>query len=264
MTSEQQYPEAQPERPGDGAAQPMSPALLRALAAHPAEMAQLVEGLHGDVRDQDSLLDLMQRVAAEAVRLIEDVDWAGVTAEFGGPPFTTAHTDSRVLVVDEGQYGQGDGPCLRALRTGRTVLMTFDEVSAAWPHLAHAAHAAGVVAFRAEPLYARERSVGALNLYSARSGGLRAPDPYLLTVLTEYLSRGLAAFSATRPGESEAIKLKSALAQREVVGRATGVLMALYDMTADEARSRLQATASAHGVDVVTAAADVITDHTRR
>ncbi len=264
MTSEQSSPEAHPDRPDDAADQPMCPAFLRALAAHPTEMAQLVEGLHGQVRDEDSLLDLMQRVAAEAVRLIEDVDWAGVTAQFAGAPFTTAHTDSRVLVVDEGQYGEGDGPCLRALRTGQTVFMTFDEVSATWPHLARAAHAVGVAAFRAEPLHARAHSVGALNMYSARSGGLQAPDRDLLTVLTEYLNRGLSAYSASRPGESEAARLKSALTNREIIGQAIGVLMAMYDMTSEQARARLQATASAHGIDVLIAAADVIEDRTGR
>jgi len=69
----------------------------------------------------NSLIDLMFRASHEAVRLVDDVDWAGVTAQFAGPAFTAASTDRRVMIVDEGQYGQGDGPCLQALRTDRPV-----------------------------------------------------------------------------------------------------------------------------------------------
>ncbi len=264
MTGERPKPEDDPARPADLPDPPVSPALLRALAAHPAEMAHLIKSLHVQVRDEEGLLDLMQRVAAEAVRLIDDVDWAGVTAEFAGAPFTTAHTHSRVLIVDEGQYDEGDGPCLRALRTGRTVTMTFDEVRDAWPHLARTAAAAGVVAFRAEPLYACERSVGALNMYSAEPQGLQAPDADLLAVLTDYLGRGLSAYSAVQPAMAPAIRLKAAMQNRELIGQAIGVLMAVYDIDTERARSRLRAIASAQGVDLVSAATALIDGHTRR
>lgn len=261
MTSEHSQPDPDPD--ADLTVTPMSPAMVRALAAHPTEMARLVENLRGRVRDERSLLTLMQRVAAEAVRLIDDVHWAGVTAQFAESPFTTAHTHARVLIVDEGQYGEGDGPCLRALRTGRTVSMTHSEVLAIWPQLARVAESAGVVAFHAEPLHARERSVGALNLYSARPDGLRAPDPDVLTVLTEYLGRGLSAYSALQLGEAQAVRLRAALRDRELIGQAIGVLMALEDISAAQARLRLQGMASAQRVDLAVVALDLIDGHTR-
>src|ERR1700712_4950109 len=175
-----------------------SAALLRALAAHPEQMAQLIEELHRRVRDEDTLVDLMGRASREAVRLLTDVHWAGVTAQFAGAPFTAAHTDDRVLVVDEGQYEQHDGPCLRSMRTDRTVRMTDQQVRVLWPHLADVADRAGVRSFRAEPLHARDTAVGSLNLYSATPNGLADPDPDVLTVLTEYLDRGLADYSAAQ------------------------------------------------------------------
>src|SRR3954471_5733223 len=90
--------------PDSDAGTEASAALIRALAAHPEDIARLVEELHRRVTDEDSLLDLMHRTSREAVRMITDVHWAGVTAQFAGAPFTAANTDSRVLVVDEGQY----------------------------------------------------------------------------------------------------------------------------------------------------------------
>ena len=231
-----------PERP-DPAHDPSSPAaspsaaFLRALAARPLDMGTLIEQLHRPVHDEDSLIDLMHRASHQAVSLVDDVDWAGVTAQFAGPPFTAASTNRRVMIVDEGQYGQGDGPCLQAMRTDRPVSMTSDQVAAQWPELVQAARDAGVRAFHAEPLHARHHTVGCLNMYSATTGGLQNPDPDLLLVLTEYLDRGLTDYAAAQPGEPDAHRLQQALRTRYTVNQAIGVLMATHGITADQARS---------------------------
>ena len=131
---------------------PESAALIRALAAHPEQMADLIEALHRRAGNADALLDLMGRVAREAVRLLPGVGWAEITAQFDGPPLTATSTDARVLVVDERQYAAGDGPCLLAMRTGRTVAVTSEQIWARWPHLASAAEQVGVRSFLAVPL----------------------------------------------------------------------------------------------------------------
>lgn len=242
-----------------------SAAFLRALAAHPLEMARLIELLRGRVRDEDGLIDLMSRAAHEAVRLVDDVDWAGVTAQFDGPPFTAASTDRRAMIVDEGQYGEGDGPCLLALRTGRPVSMTSEQVADRWPILADAVRTAGVHAFHAEPLHARDHPVGCLNMYSATSGGLQNPDPDLLIVLTEYLDRGLADYSAAQPGEPDAHHLQQALRTRFTVNQAIGVLMATHGISAALARASFQQRLGQHadaGACAEQIARDIITRHT--
>lgn len=202
-------------------------------------MARLIEELHRRVHDEDSLIDLMYRASHEAVRLVDDVDWAGVTARFTGPPFTAASTNRRVMVVDEGQYGQGDGPCLQAIRTNQPVSMTSEQVADRWPTLAAATRSAGVRSFHAEPLHAYQHTVGCLNMYSATIGGLQTPDPDLLLVLTEYLDRGLTDYSAAQPGEPDAHRLQEALRSRFAVNQAVGVLMATHGITADQARTTL-------------------------
>ena len=236
MTGPQQ---PQPASEPSGVSGP-SAAFLRVLAARPLEMARLVEELRLRVHDEDSLIDLMFRASHEAVRLVDDVDWAGVTAQFAGPAFTAASTDRRVMIVDEGQYGQGDGPCLQALRTDRPVSMTGEQVAEKWPILAAAAQQAGVRAFHAEPLHARDHPVGCLNMYSATTGGLQDPDPDLLLVLTEYLDRALTDYSAAQPGEPDAHRLQQMLRVRFTVNQAIGVLMATHGTTADQARTSFQ------------------------
>jgi GAF domain-containing protein len=239
----------------------VSAALLRALTAHPEQMADLIEALKRRVVDEDSLVELMTRAAREAVRLIQDTHWAGVTAQFAGIPVTAAHTEERVLVVDEGQYGQGDGPCLAAIRLDRPVAMTIEQVRKRWPGLARIADTAGVRSFLAEPLHVRDRAVGSLNLYSARAGGLRTPDPDIVTVLTGYLDRGLTDYSAAQPGEPQAVQLRQHLLDRQLIDTAVGLLMVQHAVSAAVAADLLEHNAARQGCAVRQAAADLITAH---
>jgi GAF domain-containing protein len=138
------------------------------------------------------------RIAREAVRLLPGIGWAGITAQFDGPPLTATHTDARVLVVDERQYVADDGPCLRAMRTGVTVAMTLEQVRGWWPQLAATADQVGVRSFLAVPLPAGGRAVGAMNLYSADIE-VPEPDADLMTVLTEYAGRGMTDYQDSQP-----------------------------------------------------------------
>ena len=237
---------------------PASAAFRRAAATFPQDIAVLERELAIPVRDPESLLVLLHHVAREAVRLIADVTWAGVTAQFTGSPFTAAHTDARVLIVDEGQYQQHDGPCLRAMRTDRSVWMSAEQVRARWPVLAVMADAAGVRSFRAEPLHVADSAVGSLNLYSNTVGGLHDPDGDLLTVLTEYLDRGLTEYCDTRPGEHLALRIRAAVQDGNTIGRAVGILMAVGGIDAASARDLLHRDADHRGVPILLIARELV------
>ena len=239
---------------------PESPALMRALAAHPEEMARLIEALHGRALDAESLLELMGRIAREAVRLLSGVGWAGITAQFDGPPLTAAHTDARVLIVDERQYTSQDGPCLRAMQTGAPVAMTDVQLGQAWPHLGVVARQVGVRAVLALPLYANGRSVGALNLYSPKDA-VPDPDPDLLAVLTEYAGRGLTDFQNSAPAPSAEEMLRRAVADQVTVQRAVGILAQVNGFEVDYARQVLIDQAEDWGRTVIDQAAHVISDN---
>ena len=233
---------------------------MRALTAHPREMAHLVHALHRRVFDADMLLDLMGRIGREAVRLLPEVGWAGITAQFDGPPLTASHTDTRVLVVDERQYEAQDGPCLRAMRTGMAVGMTATELGRVWPQLAKVARQVGVQAILALPLFANGRSVGSMNLYSSRSF-VPTPDPDLLTVLTEYAGRGLADFQNSEPAPSAEEVLRRTVADWVEVERAIEVLTRTYGFEVDWAREVLLDLAQDWGRTVSDQAAHVISDN---
>jgi len=241
---------------------PPSAALLRALAANPELMADLIAALNMPVPDADALIDLMARTSRQAVHLLRDVDWAGVTAQFDGQkPFTAAHTDEKVLIVDERQYKVHDGPCLQAMRTDRRTRLTLAQVTARWPQLGDAAADVGVHSFLALPLHAQDSSpLGSLNLYSAAVDALNTPDEDLLTVLTEYLERGLQSYRRYQPAFGAA-DLRAALDRRRLIEQAIGVLMASHQLDQYEARELLQQQADTEELEVIEQARRIIDHH---
>ena len=243
------------------ASPPESAALIRALAAHPEQMANLIEALHRRAGDADALLDLMRRIAHEAVRLLPGVGWAGITAQFDGPPLTASSTDTRVLLVDEGQYTAGDGPCLQAMRTSKTVAMTLKQMQQRWPHLAATAEHAGVRSILAVPLPAGGGPAGVLNLYTSHHT-VPQPDPDVMTVLTEYAARGFTDYQDSRPDPTPEQALRQAKVRWATVEQAIRVLMAVHGFSSDYAREVLCDQAQDWGRTLSDQAAHIITDNT--
>ena len=215
--------------------QPPEPlGLIRALSAHPEQMADLIEGLHSPAVDTGSLLDLMSRIGERAVQLFDGIGWSGVTGHFDTLPVTLASTDHRVLIVDSQQFADGDGPSQRAVTSGHTVAMNFARMSQVWPALARTAQLIGIRTVVSVPLRVGGRPVAALNLYSA-GDQTRTPDPDFLTIFAYYAQRGLTNFHTAQPPRDTGRLLRAALAQRELIAQATGLLMQVYGFSADYA-----------------------------
>jgi transcriptional regulator with GAF, ATPase, and Fis domain len=212
-------------------------ALIRALAAHPEQMADVIAALHRPVHDADSLLQLMTALSGQAVRLLDGVGWAGITVQFrDATPLTAAHTDARVLILDESQYGAGDGPCLEAMRTGRVVRADRADIQRRWPRLGVAAAATGVNSVLAVPLQTDDSAIGALNLYSHQVA-VPEPDPDVATVLAQYARRGLEQYRSSSLIADE--QLRRTVAQWAVVEQAVGVLMQVHGFSSSYARDVL-------------------------
>jgi hypothetical protein len=241
---------------------PVSAALMRALAAHPEQMADLVAALGAPVNDADSLVELFSQVCAQAVTVIDGAQWAGVTAQLRGRPFTAARTDDVVVALDERQYSIQDGPCLQAMRTDAVVVMTVEQAAERWPELVDAARRVGVRSFLAAPIHLYRRSVGCLNLYG--NGDQPRYDKEAFTVLTEYLDRAVAGYTHHQGGGAESAEtgLRQAVATRRRLQLAIGILMTIHRCGVGRARELLGEQARAQGLSTGDRAATIVIEHT--
>jgi len=185
-----------------------------------------------------SVSDTLARVAQVAVATIEGCDSAGIFWMVGGTVDGTVaapvHTDPIATEVEALQHRTGEGPSLEAIAQGVVVYASDLENDPRWPRFGPAATGVGMRSLLALPLLA-DGTVGALNLYA------RYPEAFGVIDRARGLLLGAVAalaFSTARTHENEerrTANLRVALATREMIGQAQGILMERERITADEA-----------------------------
>ncbi|HEX3733240.1 MAG TPA: GAF domain-containing protein, partial [Mycobacteriales bacterium] len=143
-----------------------------------------LKNLNEVLLDQEELQPLLQQICEQVTRAVPGVDEATVTLLSKGRPHTAASTSETVTELDRDQYRTGDGPCLRAARTGKTVRVVVDDARREWPQFAEASYAAGMGSFLSSPLRLNQQHAGAINCYSRQGHGFVRLDVRLLQLFT--------------------------------------------------------------------------------
>lgn len=195
-----------------------------------AALTQTVTGLLSAATVQDTL----DQVVSLAVDTIEGCDFAGIFVARGHTVTTPVCTDPLVIQADELQHRLDQGPCLDAL-AGSTVFYADDlGDDARWPRFGPEAVALGVRSLLALPLLF-DGAPGALNLYARYPQAFGVIDRGRGLLLASMAGM---AFSSARSHEDEerrAAQLHAALATRELIGQAQGILMERERITSDQA-----------------------------
>ncbi len=200
-------------------------------------MAERTIGAGGDRELGDVPLDdLLQRVVLLARHTVGAAHSVSITLADTGGYRTSNFTSDDALAIDEAQYESDDGPCLRALRSARQVQLT---VGAGGDHLSvfdEVATEAGMTTVLSTPLMRDPgEAIGALNIYSQREGAFAESDVRTASLIGEQATilvrTALALVSANRLNE----QLQLAVASREIIGEAKGIIMERQACTRDEA-----------------------------
>jgi hypothetical protein len=176
----------------------------------------------------------LARVLDLAKFTIEGCDYAGVVLRDGDTIVTPAHTDPVVGDLDVLQHRFSEGPSLDAIAGNLSFYAGDLAEESRWPLFGPAATGRGIRSMLALPLFA-DGAMGALNLYAhypQAFGVIDRARGLLLAALA-----GLA-FSSARSHEADELRevnLHAALATREVIGQAQGILIERERITADQA-----------------------------
>ena len=204
------------------------------LAASFAEISRALYSAH-------TVQETLHRIVAFSVGAIEGCSGAGISFVQGDQIVTPVWTEQRVLEVDTMQYTTGQGPCLDAIAHGASFYAQDLLTDPRWPDFGPRAAQAGMRSLLSFCLFG-ETPLGALNLYAQLPSAFGATDRAKGVIFATHAGVALAAAQdvedATQALAVEIERLDNlhgALASRQVIGRAEGILMQRELLTADQA-----------------------------
>lgn len=197
-------------------------------------------------------------VARTAIALAPGSEGCGITLEQRGEPLTVASTGADAVRLDEKQYGQNDGPCLQALRTGKEVAVPEMLTERRWGDYPAYAVARGTRSSLSIPISSSTRTRGAINLYAARPDGFADADLLSLRSVAAQATGAIALAQRMTEIRSFDQELSSALTARTDVGRAIGITMARSGGSPSDALATLTATARDGGTTLHQVCADLV------
>ncbi|MEV8564940.1 GAF and ANTAR domain-containing protein [Streptomyces sp. NPDC051322] len=195
--------------------------------------------------DTDTLNGFLQALAEAALAHAPAADGCGITLERERRPLTVASAGASASALDEAQYGQDDGPCLQALRSGEEISVPDMLSEERWgPYPAYAA-ACGARSSLSLPIAAHTHTTGALNLYAPKPGAFADADLTGLRSLAAQATGAIALAQRISDAQEFAADLQTALQSRAVIDQAIGVIVGQQRCTPDAAFQILR-TASQH------------------
>ncbi|SET37129.1 GAF domain-containing protein [Geodermatophilus poikilotrophus] len=188
----------------------------------------------------DTALELVTALAATATA---GTLGAAVTVVDEHGKRSRAASNAATEEADALQYELDEGPCLTAWRTREVVRIDDTATDGRWPRWNEAAGRLGVRSVVSAPLLVGEESIGAMKVYCERPQNYGAQDEHVMRLLAGQAAILLANSQSLQEARRLGRQLTEALASRDAVARATGVLLAQGAASEQEAFATLAAAA---------------------
>ena len=235
-------------------------------------MGPLEDGLVHSVARASGLLLSDQAVAA-VLQLLTSTAAQTVTASCGagvtltgpdGEPLTAAGTDPLVEAADALQYELAEGPCLTAWQTRRAIVVHDVAADRRWPAWGAAVAAVGIGSALSSPLVAGDVVVGAMKLYGRQPGAFTEHDVATLAMFAAQCAVLVTSAQTFRRAGELTAEVQALLAQRDVLARATGLIMGRDGLPERTAFAHLTSRAQRDAMSVHDVAAQVLASHQAR
>lgn len=219
------------------------------------ELAQTLSTVAQDLQAQTSISDTLTSMTKSAVDTIPGADFAGITLVEGGRTVSAqAYTHETARLCDELQDTVRDGPCWDAAWQQQTVLVPDMSVESRWPRFATEAHRLGVGSMISFQLFVQGDNLGALNMHGTA--------PYAFASDAQLVGELFASHAAVAlAGASETRQLNTALATRDTIGQAKGILMHRDSVDGETAFAMLVHASQQSNVKLSEVAAWMVNEH---
>lgn len=181
-----------------------------------------------------------------------------ITVERDGSPATVSSSSEEAKRLDEKQYAFDDGPCLTALRHGRTVHVTDVRTDDRWEHYASAVSGEGISSVLAVPIATDPGSAAALNCYARTNGVFDSQTVANVERHAASVSRILRLALRVHPPEIYPEHLRSALKSRAIIDAAVALIMVQNRCSREQAMELLHSAARTTDTKLHAIAADLL------
>jgi GAF domain-containing protein len=217
-------------------------------------LAEVLGALAIELQAQSDTGATLQSIVEAAVKLVPGVRWAGISLIEGKRVTPSVPTHELVAELDSLQNDLSEGPCLDALREHHTVRIEDTSTDTRWPQYGRVASDRGVRSVLSFQLFVREENLGALNLYGDEADVFTDESELIGGVLAQHAAVAMVGAQETR-------QFDSALASRDVIGQAKGLLMCQENLTGFAAFNLLTRASQSLNTKLATLARRLVDDH---
>jgi len=222
------------------------------------DSSELFAQLAAIVYAQADFDEVYRAICTSAPRLVDGCDHASLMVRQNDKFVTVAVSDQVAREVDDLERAHQQGPCLDAI-VDETPQLEPDLASISqWPLLAkeilRSTPVRGAAGFR---VIIDNNKVGALNLFSDRSGALTTASASQAILLASFASVALTAVSRQDTADSLAEGLRS---NREI-GKAIGLMMAFHKVSDAEAFDLIRETSQDMNLKISDIARELVNHH---
>ncbi|SOE00391.1 GAF and ANTAR domain-containing protein [Blastococcus haudaquaticus] len=198
-------------------------------SSHADDLAQRLTVLARDLQRFSSSQEVLDHIVSTVVEMVPGAQDATITvAQQRKTARSAAASSDRARLFDVLQSETSQGPCLDALFEQETVRVDDLSTEERWPDLAARAEELGARSMVCFQLFVTGNTLGSLDVL--------ATDPGTFSDESERVGLLFATHAAIALADAQELEnVRSALANRDIIGQAKGILMERFKITADEA-----------------------------
>lgn len=235
-----------------------------AVDADDEDLAGSLTGLAGLSSARLSLEDLLTEVASFAVQAIPGAAGAGLTLLEADRADTVVKSDPFVTVIDDIQYGIGEGPCITAAQTGLTMRSGSLSADPRWPRFGPRAGRLGVHSSLSLPLLIQGKVVGVMNVYAHPKDAFDDHAAHIGQLFAVPAAIAVQNAQILAQTQRLAANLQKALTNRAVIDQAIGILISRSGSTQEEALDRLRTLSQTEHLKMSAVATSIVAEAARR
>jgi transcriptional regulator with GAF, ATPase, and Fis domain len=195
-----------------------------------SRIAELAVALVGGA----AIEDVLTKVACASVAFVPGADLAKISVIDDGQLRSLAATSKLTALLDGTQRTAGQGPCLEAISALKAVRCDDLRTDARWPRFAQPVVSAGVRSVLSCPVGIPGTTAATLSLFGFA--------PKVFGIESDFIGAMLASHAAIALiNEEQKRQFTAALATRDVIGQAKGMIMSRFDVDAHRAFAMLTA-----------------------